>query len=77
MATIQQALGHLYYSLENLEVATRAQEQKALQIQQQDLFNSRAGNIRPPANDFTIDPAILAKKLDSAIDKIEQVLREG
>ena len=78
---IQQALGQLFQTLEHLEAAAGRQEHKAMQVQQQDLFNTRASNGNGKVNgnraQYAIDPALLAQRLDVAIEKIEQVLREG
>jgi hypothetical protein len=76
MSDIQNALGGLWQALENLDKAAGKQEQKALKIRQQELFgNPRAA--AAPANGIKIDPALLSQRLDLAIEKIEQVLREG
>lgn len=65
MTAILNALTALNQSLDKLETAAVEQEQKVLRAHQQDLFNS------------AIDPALLAQKLDIAIERVEQVLREG
>jgi len=80
VSTIHEALGYLFQRIETLEAATGAQEQKIKKIKaqqqahQQDLFNMQTLKART-ANG--IDPALLARKLDIAIEKVEQVLREG
>jgi hypothetical protein len=82
-SNIQQALGQLFQTLEHLEAAAGRQEHKAMQIQQQDLFNTRASNgngngkVNGKKTQYAVDPALLAQRLDVAIEKIEQVLREG
>ena len=73
-ASIQQALGQLFYRLEDLEAMVAAQEQKAKARQsaaqgQPDLFGKRAAN--------AFDPAVVSKRLDSTIEKVEQILKEG
>ena len=79
MTAILNALTALNQSLENLEIAAATQEQKALKLQQQDLFNGSAmsANGSNGNGHYSVDPAILAKKLDITIERIEQVLREG
>ncbi len=75
MSNIHQALGHLFATIDNLEAVAGRQEQKIQQIQkthQQDLFNGRAST-----KSNVVDITALAGKLDGAIEKIEQVLREG
>ena len=76
MSQIQQALGGLWEALDKLGEAADQQEQKFLQIRQQELFNSRAAdeelNCKPG-----IDSALVTRQLDLAIGKIEQVLQEG
>lgn len=73
-ALIQQALGQLFYRLEDLEASVAAQEQKAARARsagqpQQDLFGKRS------AKGF--DPVVVGKRLDSTIEKVEQILKEG
>ena len=75
MTSIFDALTALNQSLGNLEGAAVQQEQKALRMQQQDLF----GGTQPTNGNgqYSVDPAILAQKLDITIERIEQVLKEG
>lgn len=73
MTTIQHALGNLFDSLERLESTAGKQEQKVSRgrrTEQQDLFGGLASS-------FTVDPAVVARKLDSTIENIERLLREG
>ncbi len=82
MSTIKEALAGLLNAIENLEDSAQNNELHILQIQQQELFNARAATRKisaPPAQEslFAIDPAILTKKLDGTIEKIEQILKEG
>jgi hypothetical protein len=73
VSSIQQALGHLFDSLERLETTAVRQEQKPARgrkLEQQDLFSGIASA-------FAVDPALVARKLDGAIEKIEKILREG
>ena len=73
MSAIRQSLGGLARKLEKLEAAAQEQERAIRQKQQQDLFGAPAAPSRsaPPRT------ALLAKKLDGAIEKIEQILKEG
>ena len=87
MSDIKQALGRLNESLDNLEAAARQaqgkfqkmQQKVAAQVPQRDLFalagaaNGTTGQVEY----LSFDPALLARKLDIAIEKVEQVLREG
>ncbi len=78
MSAILNALSVLDRSLGNLEDAAIAQEQKALKLQQQDLFNGATNGYESNGNGhMNVDPAVLAQKLDITIERIEQVLREG
>ena len=83
MTAILNALSVLNQSLEKLENAAIEQEQKTLQLQQQDLFGGApaqngAKNGHGDVNGFpVVDPAILAQKLDVTIERVEQILREG
>lgn len=63
MTDILKALAALNRSLENLESA--AHEKKRKIANQRDLFGGMSGS------------ALLAKKLDVAIERVQQVLREG
>lgn len=87
MSDIGLALGRLDEAIQNMEAAARhmqgkyqkAQQKLAAQAPQRDLFavagaaNGTTGQI----DYMAFDPAILARKLDLAIEKVEQVLREG
>lgn len=76
MSNIHQALGYLFQRIEALEASAHAQEVRVRnarkQQPQQDLFAAQKQN-----NVHVIDPNMLARKLDVAIEKVEQVLREG
>lgn len=90
MSDIKQALGRLNESIDSVEAVARHTQgkfQKLLQKaanqsgSQRDLFavagagvaNGTNGNVEYMA----FDPAVLARKLDIAIEKVEQILREG
>lgn len=89
MSEIKQALGRLSAALDNMEVAARHAQGKVQKLRtkaatatpQNDLFavagqgaiNGTTGQVEY----LTFDPTILARKLDLAIEKVEQVLREG
>jgi len=73
VSSIQQALGQLFDSLERLETTAVRQEQKVVKVrrqEQQDLFSGIASA-------FAVDPALVARKIDGTIEKIEKLLREG
>lgn len=79
MSAILQAVTRLNGAVSNLEKAAAAQEKsrsaskKAPATAQIDLFAA-------PANQrgkYVADPAALARKLDVAIEKVEQILREA
>jgi len=76
VSTILNALSILDRSLDSLEGAVSEQEQRALKIKQQDLFNesNQANNAQ---SGIDINPALLAKKLDLTIERMEQLLQEG
>jgi hypothetical protein len=89
VSEIKQALGRLSASLDNMEAAARHVQGRVQKLQvkgatgvpQRDLFavaqqgamNGTTGQVEY----LTFDPTILARKLDIAIEKVEQVLREG
>lgn len=77
MTAIVNALINLNQSLENLESAAVEQEQKALKLQQQDLFGAAARPKNGNGHHFAVNPAVLAQKLDITIERVEQILREG
>ena len=79
MSAILQAVSRLNNAVINLETAAAAQAKsraaagKKTAAAQIDLFAS-------PANQrgkYVADPAALARKLDVAIEKVEQILREA
>jgi len=76
VTAILNALMALDRSLDNLENAAMDTEHKAAKYQH-DLFNSvsTANGNGHAHNGF--DPAFLAGRLDIAIERVEQMLREG
>lgn len=81
MSAILQAVSHLNGAVSKLESAVVAQEKnravvkKSSAIAQTDLFAAPvAANQR---GKYVADPAALARKLDVAIEKVEQILREA
>lgn len=81
---IKDALGRLNFALQHLETAiTEKGEEIKLREHQQDLFNAEVAQKATTdlAADIeirnSIDPAILAKRLDNIIDKVEQVMGEA
>ena len=83
MSTILNSLSKLDQALEKLESATEQQNRQLLAAtkNQNDLFAAASnGNSRMTVvagGQQLIDAAVLAKKLDIAIERVEQVLREG
>lgn len=87
MSEIKQALGRLNEALENMEASARQmqgkvqklQQKAATQVPQHDLFavagaaNATTGEVEY----LPFDASILARKLDIAIEKVEQILREA
>lgn len=80
MSAIIQALSNLNGSVNRLETAviqaesTRSLSKKKAAVPQIDLFAQPAANER---GKYVADPAALARKLDVAIEKVEQILREA
>lgn len=71
-ASIMNALGALNATIEKLDSIANKQEEKILELKQQDLFGA------PIANDAQeLDTEVMARKLDAVIDSVEQVLSEG
>ena len=86
-AGIKESLGRLNGALQSLETAiTEKSEEIKLREHQQDLFNAEvaqkatASAVAMSADlqaQDSIDPAILAQRLDSIIDKVEQVMGDA
>lgn len=74
MSAILNALMALDRSLDNLEGAALQTERKAMRLHQQDLFNGASAMANGRGK---IDPSMIAGKLDIAIERVEQMLREG
>ncbi len=81
MSAILQAVSRLNGAVSKLEVAVVQQEKaartsplKKSTVGQSDLFSAPAANQR---GKYVADPAALARKLDVAIEKVEQILREA
>lgn len=80
MSAILQAVSRLNGAVSKLELAAAHQEKnrvssKKLAVAQTDLFTQPvAANQR---GKYVADPAALARKLDVAIEKVEQILREA
>ncbi|PJB71186.1 MAG: hypothetical protein CO093_05895 [Alphaproteobacteria bacterium CG_4_9_14_3_um_filter_47_13] len=62
------ALNALNQSLQNLEAIAAEQEKKAYKIGQTDLFSGTR---------TSLDPALIAQKLDITIERVEKLLAEG
>ncbi len=86
---IKESLGRLNFALQYLETAiTEKGEEIKLREHQQDLFNAEVAqkatsNASLMATNLSaemqnsIDPAILAQRLDSIIDKVELVMGDA
>lgn len=74
MSDIVNIINGLGGAIERLEAAAVQQEQKLLYLQQQDLFNEQS---KQEDNVSRVDPNLIASKLDSAIQKVEQILQEA
>lgn len=80
MSAILQAVSRLNGAVSNLEQAAAAQEKaraatgRKKASPQIDLFAQPVSNQR---GKYVADPAALARKLDVAIEKVEQILREA
>lgn len=73
-AAIKTSLSRLDQAVGQLESAVVSTEKKA-KAPQTDLFGVAAGSQKASvAND--VDPKVLANRLDNAISKVEQILRE-
>lgn len=79
MSAILDALNNLNQSLDRLDTAaSEVAEQNILRVNQQEMFNGTAnGAVNGNHGADSIDPAILAGKLDITIERIEEILREG
>lgn len=81
MSAILQAVSRLNGAVNKLEAAAVMQERnhssirKSGAIQQTDLFTQPAAN--GSRGKYVNDPAALARKLDVAIERVEQILREA
>ena len=77
MSALYEALSGLNTKLEKLETLVESYEQiaseKAVIENQQDLFNAQKA-----ANESVVtEKAAIVNKLDSTIDKVERLLKEG
>ncbi len=76
MSAVLQALSQLSNAIGNLEGSIESFEgtQKG---KQRDMFAAPVKKVEQVANNNSIDTNLVARKLDSAIAKIESVLKEG
>lgn len=82
MSVILQTLSQLDAALQKLEFAAQQQGRNAPKTSQQDLFMLAASNGNRKQGVFTngknvIDVTALVSRLDTAIERVEQVLKEG
>lgn len=86
-AGIKESLGRLNGALQSLETAiVEKSEEIQLREHQQDLFNAEVAQKATASavalgadieTQNSIDPAILAQRLDNIIDKVEQVMGDA
>jgi len=81
VSNIHHAINYLYKRIGALEAVAQQHEQTvkskiraARKSPEPDLFNNV---VTKPGNVHVIEPSLLARKLDSAIEKVEQMLKEG
>ncbi len=83
MSAILQAVSRLNNAVSNLESAAAAQAKsraaagKKSAAAQIDLFAQPSSMAANQRGKYVADPAALARKLDVAIEKVEQILREA
>jgi hypothetical protein len=77
LSSIQKAIGQLFESLDRLESAASRQEQTVVKFRRQSAAEPQIDLFAGMATAFAIDPAVVARKLDNTIDKIEKLLQEG
>lgn len=75
MSAIQQAISKLNRAIGNLEGSVHHVE-ASMKGQQRDMFAAPAP-AKPVANSNSLDPELVASRLDNAINAIEKVLKEG
>ncbi len=76
MSAVRQAIARLNHALDNLEGSVGHIEQ-ALTGKQRDMFSAPAQKPERVANSNVINADLVAQKLDDAIGRIEQALKEG
>ncbi len=80
MSAILQAVSRLNGAVSNLEKAAVAQEKSRALSGKKPSSGPQIDLFSAPANQrgkYVADPAALARKLDVAIEKVEQILREA
>lgn len=79
VSAVRSALAQLEGKVAGLEEMVRKQEKRVQTglSRQSDLFNAKPANVNSGAAAAAIDQSALARKLDMAIEKVEQLLREG
>lgn len=77
MSALLEAIAMLEQSVDGLERAAKKVQTRMVEINQNgvqhDMFAASVSTTHVGA----IDPAVLARKLDIAIERVEQVLKEG
>lgn len=72
-ANIMNALGALNATIEKLDSIANKQEEKILELKQQDLFGATIAN----DSGVSVDTEVVVRKLDDMIENVERVLSEG
>ena len=73
LSVIKQALAKLDTAVGKLDGATHGLEKNGVG-QQSDMFNAPSNENE---NEHTIDGAVIAQRLDQAIEKVETILKDG
>ncbi len=76
MSALQKALEKLNGSLYNLETSVSGLE-NSMVGQQRDMFGAPIARESSANENIKLDPSIIAKRLDIAIDKVEKVLSDA
>lgn len=76
MSAVRQAIARLSHAVDNLDGSVEHVEQ-ALTGKQRDMFSMPAPKPERVANSNVVNADLVARKLDDAIERIEQALKEG
>lgn len=73
MSVLRSSIENLHRSIMNLETAVSQAEENSVG-QQRDMFSVAPSNENSTK---TIDGSVIAKRLDNAISKVEELLKDG